>query len=118
MRRLICILLLMCLPLHSFATQGGALLLGSNASIAHELEHDEGLHHHHDDGSVHYDDSDESHDHIQDHSASSPQPAGLSVLSLPTAPPQLISSLKIDFSHFIPEPFLDGPLRPPSLTLG
>lgn len=120
MRRLICILLLLCLPLHSFAMQGGALLLGSagEISIVHELEHDERVEHHHDDnGSVHYDDSDESAQHIQDHS-SSPQPAYLTGPNLPLAPMQLACAAQDAVVHFIPTPFLDSPLRPPAPSLG
>lgn len=118
MRRLICILLLMCLPLQSFAVQGGSLLFESDSSLAHELAHDERVQHHHeDDGSVHYDDSNESAQHIQDHS-SSPQPAYLPIPKLPAAPEQLVSVAKTEFARFIPEPFLDGPLRPPAPTLG
>jgi hypothetical protein len=117
-RRFICILLLMCLPLQSFALQGGSFLFGSDASMAHEMDHDDHVQHHHeDDGSVHYDDSDESAQHLQ-YDSTSPQPAGLSVPKLPAAPEQLVSVMKPEFSRFIPEPYLDGPLRPPAPALG
>ncbi|NML63450.1 hypothetical protein HHL21_20620 [Massilia sp. RP-1-19] len=118
MRRLICIALLMCLPLQSFALQVGALLSGGGANMAHQIEHDNHVQHHHDgDGSVHYDDSDESAQHAQDHTCS-PQPADLSVPKLPSAPEQLVSVLKAEFSRFIPDPYLDDPLRPPSPAPG
>jgi hypothetical protein len=119
-RRLICILLLFCLPLHSFAMQDGALLFGGAGenSIVHEFEHDERVEHHHDDnGSVHYDDSDESVQHIQDPS-SSPQPAYLTGPYLPIAPLQLASAVNDAVVQFIPTPFLDSPLRPPAPFLG
>ncbi|MGZ9043961.1 MAG: hypothetical protein ACXW24_05960 [Telluria sp.] len=118
MRRFICILLLLCLPLQSFALQGGSLLFGSDSSMAHEIAHEEQVQHHHDDdGSLHYDDSDESAKHLADHSAS-PEPAGLSVPELSAGPEQLVSVTKPEFSRFIPDPYLDSPLRPPARTLG
>lgn len=118
MRRLICILLLMCLPLQSFALQGGAVMFGSNVSMEHEIAHDGHVPHHHDgDGSLHYDDSEESSEHVQDHSSCT-QPADLSVPKLPVAPEQLVSLVKTEFSRFIPDPYLDGPLRPPAPALG
>ena len=85
MRRLICILLLLCLPLQSFAAQGGALLSGSLAgqAIAHELDHAAEIEHNHeDDGSVHYDDSDESVQHSHESSASLQQLLPRSSLAL------------------------------------
>lgn len=121
MRQLICILLLLCLPLQSFALPGGSLLFVSanGNGMSHALEHDEGIqHHHHDDnGSVHYDDSDESLQHIHDHS-SSPQLAFLAVQFQPIAP--VLSAPAVDggVTQFIPAPFLDAPLRPPAPSLG
>lgn len=118
MRRLICILLLMCLPLQSFAMHGASLLLGGGASMSHVVDHDQQIQHHHDvDGSTHYDTSDASAQHIQDHSCS-PQPAYLPAPKLPIVPDQLVSVAKLEFARFIPEPFLDGPHRPPAPTLG
>lgn len=119
MRRLLCIFLLMCLPLQSFAALGVALFAGADANLAHQVAHDEQLqHHHHDDsGSVHFDDSDESAKHIQDHPTSS-QPVFLAAVTMPVAPEQVSSLEQGEFARFIPEPFLDGPLRPPSFALG
>lgn len=117
MRRLVCIFLLLLLPLHSFAVQGGWLSAGHAYDLSHELEHLEGTSHHHDDdGSVHYDDSGESAKHFSEHSASQPTPA------LPSAPtPQLTLTLfsvaQSDLLRYIPEPDLERPQRPPS-TLG
>ena len=118
MRRLICLLLLMCLPLQSFALHGVSLVRGGDAGLAHEIAHDEQVQHHHeDDGSIHYDSSDESAQHIQDHSCSQ-QALYLPAPQLARHPEQLISVTKPEFARFIPEPFLDGPLRPPSPALG
>ena len=120
MRRLICILLLLCLPLQSFAVQGGALLFGSLAGqgIAHELEHAVELEHHHDDdGSVHYDDSEESVQHIQDY-PSSTQVAHLAVPFQPIAPERLACAVDDVAPCFIPDPVPDNPLRPPAPALG
>ena len=118
MRRLICILLLMCLPLQSFAFQVGSSAAGTDMSFAHEILHDEKVQHHHDDdGSVHYDDSAESAQHIQDHSCSQ-QPVGFWVPKMASPPEQRMSVTVREFSRFIPDPFLDSPLRPPARALG
>lgn len=120
MRRLICILLLLCLPLQSFAVQGGAMLFASagGQSIAHELEHAAEIEHHHDDdGSVHYDDSDESAQHIDDY-PSSTQVAHLAVPFQPVAPERLAGAVNDAQACFIPDPVPDNPLRPPAPSLG
>lgn len=120
MRRLICLLLLVCLPLQSFALQSGALLYAraGDYSISHQVDHAEGVEHHHDDnGSVHYDDSAESVQHIQDHSWSS-QPAFLSVPYQALPPQQSGSPVDDAVARFIPDPFVDSPLRPPASSLG
>lgn len=117
MRRLFCIFLLMCLPLHGFAMQWGPLLAEGN-TIAHELAHDEHVQHHHeDDGSIHYDDSDESADHLLDHPASA-QPVHILALLIPAAPEQLVSTVQRFAPSYVPYPYLDSPHRPPALTLG
>ena len=119
MRRLICILLMLCLPLQGFAMHGGALLFGSDEGIAHQVAHIEHIeHHHHDaDGSVHYDDSEESAQHTQDHSCS-PQFAFLAIPYQALAPEPATGAVDATVTGFIPDPFLDSPLRPPALTLG
>lgn len=119
MHRLICILLLICLPLQSFAVQGSWLPAGtaSGQGIAHVLAHADNIAHHHDgDGSVHYDDSDESVHHIQDSCAA--QAAYLAEPFRPIAPVQLASEAGHLIARYIPDPFLDSPLRPPALSLG
>ncbi|MBZ2209780.1 hypothetical protein [Massilia soli] len=119
MRRLICLLLLMCLPLQSFALQAGSFVFGADVNLAHEIAHEEQIqHHHHDnDDSVHYDDSDESAQHTLDHS-NCQQPAGVWISKQPPSPDQLGSITAPEFSCFIPDPYLDSPLRPPVLALG
>lgn len=118
MRRLICIFLLMCLSLQSFALHAAAPSFGSDTGMAHELDHDNGVRHHHeDDGSVHYDNSDESAQHIQDHSTSA-QAGDMATTRLFTAHEHLVLVVKTEFSRFIPEPYLDSPLRPPAPALG
>jgi hypothetical protein len=116
-RRLVCIFLLLLLPLHGFAMQGGWFSAENGFDLAHEIEHVEGKSHHHaDDGSVHYDDSSESTKHFSEHSASQQSPA------LPSlAVPQLIIAPLMfaigEPAHNIPDPDLERPQRPPS-TLG
>lgn len=119
LRRILYILLLLCLPLYGFAMQAGVPSTGNEASLAHALEHDQGISHHHhaDDGSIHYDDSDASRDHAQDHT-SPPQSAGFGLPQLPVAPAQLVSKLVSHVTQWVPEPFLDGPSRPPSPAPG
>lgn len=117
MHRLLCLLLLICLPLHSFAAQIAAIGLAS-AGAQHQLAHSVDLHHHHhDDGEVHYDDSDASVDHTHEHAATVqlllPAPASL-------IPPLQIASLADPaepVSH-IPHPYLDDPQRPPAFAPG
>ena len=119
MRRLICLLLLMCLHLQSFALQAGAAMSGDTVNVAHEVAHEENIQHHHhdDDGSLHYDNSDESAQHTLDHS-NCQQPAGVWISTLPPTPDQVVSVTAPEFSCFIPDPYLDSPLRPPALALG
>jgi hypothetical protein len=108
--------MLLLLPLHSFAMQGGWLSAGNAFDVAHEIEHAMGVsHHHHDDGrgSIHYDDSGESAAHFAEH-ASAHQCAAL----LPAAIPQLaIASITIkipDHEQYIPNPVPERLHRPPS----
>ncbi len=119
MRRLICLLLLVCLPLQSFAMQFGSPYTGAmEFSVAHESAHEDGTEHHHDaDGSVHYDHSDESARHIHDHS-SSPQVAFLTAPLAALAPQPASRAIDDTVARFIPDPFLDSPLRPPAHALG
>jgi hypothetical protein len=120
LRRIVHILLLLCLPLYGFAMQAGLPTAVGTTSIIHELDHEDGVHHHHhhkDDGSVHYDESDESLDHAQEHSTSS-QSAGVSFSRLSVPAEQLVSELVPYVAQAVPEPFLDGPHRPPASSLG
>jgi hypothetical protein len=118
LRRIVHIFLLLCLPLYGFAMQSSLPPAGGAAALVHELEHDEGVYHHHeDDGSVHYDESDESLDHVQD-SSSSPQPANFSLPHVTVPPEQLAGRPQVYIALAVPEPFLDGPHRPPASSLG
>lgn len=118
MRRILHIFLLLCLPLYGFAMQGSLPLVGGAPLLVHEIEHDEGIaHHHEDDGTVHYDESEESLAHVQDHSTP-PQPAGFGLPQLSVPPERLVSRLGPYVARAVPEPFLDGPHRPPAFSLG
>jgi hypothetical protein len=116
-RRLFCLLLLICLPLQSFALQiVGVRLAGTGA--AHLLAHAEHVHHHHhDDGKVHYDESDESIQH-------SHEPSATVQHLLPKAAAALFSPLTVSFADradptsYIPDPYLVDPQRPPAFTPG
>lgn len=115
MRRIICLLLLVCLPLQGFALPWS--MSTPAAGVLHEIDHDEGrLHHHDDGGSVHYDDSEESAEHLQDHS--SPQPVALIAPQLPGVPPEPAMAAVGGDSSFLPDPLPDRLQRPPAPSLG
>lgn len=117
MRHLLCLLLMLCLPLQSFALQWEHVLAGET-TLAHQLEHDGHVaHHHHDDDSIHYDDSDESSRHVQDHTGS-PQPAAIPLPVHAVLAPELVSIVRPAGPTSTPDPLLDCPQRPPSPALG
>lgn len=113
MRRFITLLLLLCLPMYGLAMQGSLSPAYGGQSLAHSVAHDEHiLHHHHaDDGSVHYDASDESLAHAQDHSCAQPVDLHLPALRFP--PEEQLYALVSFTAAPVPEPFLDGPRKPP-----
>ena len=123
MRRILHILLLLCLPLYAFAMQGETTPAGMPAPgaqvLVHVLEHQAGIahHHHEEDGSTHYDDSKESLDHVQEHS-SCQQPANVSLPRLGSPPETLLSRVLAYRARTVLEPFLDGPHRPPAFVPG
>ena len=119
MRRLVHLLLLFCLPLYGFAMQGGLPHAQGPAPLVHVLEHEQGVQHHHheEDGSVHYDASDESLDHVQECSSHS-QPFGFSLPQLTVPPEEAASEPDAYLARTVPEPFLDGPHRPPAFAPG
>lgn len=112
MRRFICILLLMLLPLHGFAMQSGEL--GQHAyDFAHEIEHATDVSHHHEaDGTTHYDQSDESVQHALDNTTFT-QAVALPSLALPqpAAPPSSLGESRL--SLLIPDGIRTLPIRPP-----
>lgn len=116
MRRLFCLLLLVLMPLHSFAMQGGWHSSGSAAfSIAHEIDHLMGASHHHDDehGGIHYDNSSASSEHLADHSAAH------GCAAIPPSVVDLIAVRAVRTSqmqpqHYIPDPDPRRLQRPPS----
>lgn len=116
MRRLFCLLLLICLPLQSFAAQVAAVRVAAGGSL-HVLAHaSDAHHHHHDDGVVHYDDSDESVQHTHDASAGAqhllPEPPRL------FTPAQVALAGPFERGGHIPDPYLDDPQRPPAFAPG
>lgn len=118
MRRILTILLMLCLPLQTLAMQCERVLAADMTMLAHVIEHDNRvLHHHGDDGSVHYDDSDESAKHVLDHSCS-PQPAGMLPPMRMPVPVEFVSVAPPEAVPFVPDPLPDLPLRPPAFSLG
>ncbi len=118
MRQLLCILLLICLPLQSFASQSAGVRQPDAAGLRHVLDHAEDRHHHHEgDGSIHYDESDESVEHTCEGSPAPQQ-------SLLNPAPALVCQLVIsradspDLAAYLPLPYLEVPQRPPSFAPG
>lgn len=114
MRRFFCILLMLLLPLHSFAMQGGWYSSASAFDIGHEVDHLAGAVHHHNDhhGSVHYDNSSDSSSHFAEHSA------GHSCAALPSTvlPPlsiALSNAAVPESRQYIPDPIPERLQRPP-----
>lgn len=114
MRHFLCIVLLLLLPLHSFATVQGVVPASQVAfEVEHELDHLYGVSHHHgDDGDIHYDDSGESAQHHTEH-AGSGQPSALSSLESLKVALLVRPLLHSEPSEFIPDPVLERPPRPP-----
>lgn len=119
MRRIVCLLLMLLLPLHSVALQSGTSSPEVAYNIAHEIDHLIGATHHHDDthGSVHYDKSGDSMKHFADHSAGHPC-VGLPPTLQPVASVEKSASVAEMLKHFLPAPFPDRLHRPPSSSLG
>ncbi|KRB92357.1 hypothetical protein ASE26_05070 [Duganella sp. Root198D2] len=107
-----------CLPLQGFARHWSEDIQTGDRSFAHGVLHDEHVSHHHEaDGSIHFDASDESVQHVQDHSCS-PQPTGLLLPAVAAAPDQLVEIVSARVIAYIPDPMLELPHRPPALALG
>ena len=117
MRRLLCLLLLICLPLQSFASQIAGLRSLALAGLAHEIERSAELHHHDVDGSTHYDESDKSVTHAEEHSTSA-QFVLLRGADLRFNLSQDPLADYPDSVSFVPDPCLDDPQRPPSSAPG
>ncbi len=116
MRRLVCLLLCLILPLQALALQGGWSQQGEAFDLAHEIAHQQGTSHHHEDsGSIHYDESPESAQHLADHEACQSSASLLpAVLALPGFSP---ASVNIDHSgRYVPDRFPECPQRPPSAS--
>ncbi len=113
-RRLICLFLLMMLPLHTFALQGGWTPKGNTFDLAHEIEHRQVTSHHHDiDGSIHYDDSTESAKHSADHKCCQQMATLLpAVLPLLNFPPSSMVVFHLGIN--VPDGFPERPQKPPS----
>jgi hypothetical protein len=114
LRRIITILLLLCLPMYGFAMQGSLPQAYGAGSLAHAVAHDENIlhHHHEDDGSVHYDASEKSLAHAQDHHSCA-QAIDLLIPLAIVPPEQLLSGVIVPAAEALTEPFLDGPRKPP-----
>lgn len=112
MRRLLCLFLLICLPLHSFAMQLGGVHALIGSGLVHEVVHDQGIEHHHDqDGSIHYDQSDESEQHVQEHCGAAQFILPVSFSATLPGTPQ--GERPLVRPTFIPHPHLEDPDRPP-----
>lgn len=114
MRRLLCLLLLVLLPLHGFAAlQGTATPSETAKELTHELDHQYGISHHHgDDGDIHYDDSGESSQHFAEH-AGAGQPSAVPSLLTPKLVLLVMPLLRYEPTEFIADAFLERLPRPP-----
>lgn len=115
MRRLVCIFLLLLLPLHAYAMQGGISPLGKAFDLTHEIEHLEGTNHHHmDDGSIHYDDSSESAQHHAEH-ATACQAVALPSMMVPQIALTARTAERVELREYIPDHVPEQPQRPPQV---
>ena len=117
MRRLFCILLLICLPLQSFASQVAGLQSSRVSGMVHEMERLAELHHHDGHGSVHYDESDESVAHAGEHAGV----VQFSLLNRSHLDVKVALSSLLDFrepASYVPDSFPDDPQRPPAFAPG
>jgi hypothetical protein len=113
-RRLFCLFLLLLLPLHGLAVQGGLLSAQGVFDVAHELDHlNAKSHHHHDDGAVHYDDSGKSAAHFADH-LSAQQPAAPPSADMPLLAIEPYTVRPFEPAYYLPDLVLERPQRPPS----
>lgn len=113
-RRLLCLLLLLVLPLQTLAA-GGLLPTGNAHGLAHEIDHLKGTHHHHEeDGSIHYDESGESATHLAEHSPSQPS-ATLPSFHAPQTVVPLYVVAAAPPPHSLPDPVPERPQRPPQV---
>jgi len=111
-RKLLIFALLIVLMGQSVSMARTGMSLDFLADLQHAVLHWQGEgHHHHDDGGYHQDDSNESAQHmIADYVMGSP--ALLAVVS-PCFPSMGASAPASQRTEFFPNPFLEGPLRPP-----
>jgi hypothetical protein len=114
-RRILCLLLILFLPLHVFAMQGRLSSVHGGANVLHKIDHmQHKAHYHDDDGAIHYDQSDKSIKHVADHECSQ-QTAALPTIH--TFSSNLISFPKdiVPLVVHIPDVYIKSPQRPPSI---
>jgi hypothetical protein len=114
-RRLLSVVLLIALIGQSVAAARTGLTLDFVADLQHAVLHWQGEgHHHHDDGGYHADDSNESSQHlIADFVMGSPALTADVNAVIPFTGSYLLVVQRTDH---IPDPYLEGPLRPPRST--
>lgn len=114
MRHFFCVLLMLLLPLHGIAMEGGWYSSASAFDIAHEIDHLAGAAHHHDDdhGAVHYDGSSDSADHFAEHAAAQ---AYVALPAMELAAPRIEAACAaiVEAPQFLPDPFPQRLHRPP-----
>jgi hypothetical protein len=117
-RRFLCIFLLLFLPLHGFALQGGWLAAGQTFSPAHENVHQQGRSHHHHPGAdaqdaIHYDESDASAKHALEYCWTSHLAPALPSVAMPLPALSMRLGAFSDPPGILPDPIPERLARPP-----
>ncbi|HKY00938.1 MAG TPA: hypothetical protein VJM53_00125 [Burkholderiales bacterium] len=112
MRRYLVYLLMLCLPLQSFAALA-PFEHGGTSDLLHEMHHDQQLSHHHDEhGQMQHDRSQESDEHMADHACCHAALAFFSFISFKMARPESASPPTFR-APYVGDADLEQPQRPP-----
>ncbi|MDX1668788.1 MAG: hypothetical protein R3194_05180 [Limnobacter sp.] len=118
MRRLICLLLLFCLPFQAVGVLAFETHNSHHEDIVHSVAHDNlQAHHHLVDGTIAFDQSEGSSEHLSDHAVYHAVTFAMLLSSVEVFPMSVDNIRVEDFSTFISDRSPDGLLRPPKTIL-